>query len=163
MYIQSCSGSRRARYSVRTRLPVNCRGTWLSGRRLSPTHASDRRRQCRQAQRQTGSRTFQALCPLQQVLQLPGQGVHPAMPLFPVPGIPAASVKPSMPLCRPCCNGFRAVSAGLHAPVALGSAVLQPVFQPTEVMESFQWMVRTSPSSSLVRLNWVYSSHCEKP
>ena len=101
-------------------------------------------RQCQQAQRQTGSRTFQAPCPLQQVLQLPGQGVRPAMPLFPVPGIPAASMEPSMPLCRPCCNGFRAVSAGLHAPAALGSAVLQLVFQPTEVMESFQWMSRTS-------------------
>lgn len=40
-----------------------------------------------------------------------GAGVRPAMPLFPVPGISAASVEPSMPLCRPCRNGFRAISA----------------------------------------------------
>jgi len=51
-------------------------------------------------------------------------------------GISAASVEPSMPLRRPCCNGFRAVSAGLHAPIALGSAVLQLVFQPTTVTQA---------------------------
>lgn len=47
-------------------------------------------RQSQQAQRQTRSRTFQAPCPLQQVLQLPGQGVPPSR----------ASVSRSGRLCR---------------------------------------------------------------
>jgi hypothetical protein len=51
---------------------------------------------------------------------------------FSVPPPPQSqSANLGLTLTRPCCNGVRAVSAGLHAPVALGSAMLQLVFLPT--------------------------------
>lgn len=175
MYIQSCSGSGRARYSVRARLPVNCRETWLSGRRLSPTHASDRRRHRNGGRASDPSAAVPAGAETDRIPHIPGSMPVAAGPAASGSGGPSshASVSRSGHPCR-----FR---EALHAPL---QALLQRVpgrfcrtactcctwlcsiaasFQPTEVMESFQWMVRTSPSSSLVRLNWVYSSHCEKP